>query len=599
MIVNVPLTKVSSNPWQPRQNMDPAGIEELALSIAQTVLIQAPVARHTPNSLEGDEFQLLTGHRRLEAFELMADIASSPADGHSPLLVDAVRKAIEAGRTFEEIPLDIQDLTDQQMFEQNIQEQIQRADLNPLEIAAAEQRYMKEFNKTSQQAADFFGKSASSIRGDVRLLELPAVAQEKLATGEMTVGVARQLLTIQRVSGPKEADKMAKKLASDGIDTEHIVGQSLMESEDTVEMWSSWRSDESPRAGRGLWLLGTPPKKLPNDRLLTLTKEKAAEALHKEISPNDRAQILAQLNEQIYQLHYQDGTAPARAQKMITDGAPENDIDRLAHLIDPPACSNCLFYAKVEKSHYCGFKACHARKVIAFSRAELAGLVKKMDILAYDPAEDGKGIFALDAGYGRDTYKKIFDDRTDLRLQMSYTSMQKNYSEKHDHTGSWLVRAIVVGKTASKLIDKRKKENAERNKPYDRKADDRRWKIEAENRKACEKLIDLASPIFAPAFAGLGVAPMQALLGHEGGKPNVNKLRISLAEKALSNLIEWKIKEKGPVILGKHLQGIATTWGISLPENWQELAQGLTEGLTEYEGLDGKKVIVSAETEAQ
>jgi IS5 family transposase len=117
----------------------------------------------------------------------------------------------------------------------------------------------------------------------------------------------------------------------------------------------------------------------------------------------------------------------------------------------------------------------------------------------------------------------------------------------------------------------------------------------------------VAAPIFAPAFYGMKkIEPLLALLGKDPDKKfeaasqgkKLELLRQELAEHALDNIVDHQIKKNGPLTTAKHLQGIAKTWGVKLPENWLELAQPFLEGLKEYEGLDGKTVIVSAETEA-
>lgn len=572
--VMIQIEQIVSNPYQVRQAEDPAVVAELAANIEKNTLLQPPTVRSF-GAVDHLHYQLAFGHTRLAAFRLLVS---------------------QGKQEFQQMPCFVKDLDDLQMFEMAVAENIKRRDLNPIERARAMQTYMETFKKTSAETGEFFSCDEATVRGTVRLLGLPEVAQAKVADGEMSVGVARQLLTIQRVSGQKAADEIVKKLAVDNVDTEFIVSQGLKNNVDTVEMWSSWRGDGSPQAGAGLWLLGTPPNKLPNNLLPELTKADAYKIFGWtrnedgiDGAPRAYPELLVELK-----------VFPGQAQSHITNESSQTWIEiveKTIHLIEPPACTACTYYAKVDKSHYCGFGACHQRKIIAFSKAELTKLVKKLEIPAYDPTVDGKGTFVLKNDWNnKEKFRKVFDARTDVRLQVAYTSAQKSYGGKHDYTGSSLVRAIVVGKMASKMIEKRKKDNAERNAPDDSKERERRWKIERENQKACDKLIDIASPIFAPAFAGLGIAPMQALLGHVDGKPNADKLRVFLAEKALSNLIEWRIKEKGPVVIGKHLQGIATTWGISLPANWQELVQGLTEGLTEYEGLDGKIVIVAAET---
>jgi ParB family chromosome partitioning protein len=587
----IDIALIVSNPFQVRQAEDPVAVAELSDNITRNGLLQPPTVRPwkdvglasldpkqnvpMPIRLEGYGYQLAFGHTRVAAFKYLAE---------------------QGKNAFRQIPCFVKDLDDLQMFELAVAENIKRRDLNPIERARAMQTYMETFKKTSAETGEFFNVDEATVRGSVRLLGLPEIAQEKLATGEMTVGVARRLLTIQRVSGQKATDETVKKLAVDNADTEFIVNEGLKKNIDTVEMWSSWRSEESPRAGVGLWPLGTPPNKLPNNLLPELTKSDAYKIFEWtgkkdgiDGAPLAYPELLKQLK-----------VFPGQAQSHITNEDSPSWVDlveRTIHLIEPPACTACSYYAKVDKGHYCGFAACYQRKVIAFSKAELAKLVKKLEIPAYDPEVDGKATFVLKKDWNNESrHQKLFDAKTDVRLRSSYTSAQKNYSGKHDCTDSYLVQAIVVGKTAQKLIEKRKKENAERNVATDNSERERRWKIESSNRTASDKLIHLAAPIFAAAFQSLGAAPIKALLGGGERKDKVEALRVQLAERALNTELPWKFKENGPIASGKHLQGVAKTWGIDLPKEWMDRAQELTEGLIEYEGLNGKPVVVSTET---
>jgi ParB family chromosome partitioning protein len=568
--VPVKLEWIVHNPFQVRLAEDPAAVAELAANIEKNGLLQPPTVRY-----KNAVYELAFGHTRAAAFRLLVS---------------------QGKDDYQQMPCFFKELDDLQMFELAVSENIQRRDLNPIERARAMRTYMETFKKSSAETGEFFNCDEATVRGSVRLLGLPEIAQEKLAGGEMTVGVARQLLTIQRVSGQKAADETVKKLSADNVDTEFIVNEGLKKNVDTVEMWSSWRNDESPRAGAGLWLLGTPPNKLPNNLLPELTKKDALKIFGWEgKKENDEypGAFVGMLNElKVF---------PARADAYInntTESSWIEIVERTAHLIEPPACNACSYYAKVDKGHYCGFGACHARKIIAYSKAELTKLVKKLEIPAYDPEVDGKATFTLKRDWNyQDRHRKLFDARTDVRLRISYTSAQKAYSNKHDFTDSYLVQALVIGKTAQKIIEKRKKENAERSALYDTSDRVRRWKFESTNRDASDKLVHLAAPIFATVFQSLGIAPIKALLGGGERKEKVEALRVQLAEHALSSEVQWKFKEKGPVATGKHLVGVAKTWGIDLPADWMERAQELTEGLLEYENSDGKTVVVAAKTE--
>ncbi len=600
------LDLIEPNPWQSRQSNDPAGIEELALSIARDGLMQIPVGRPIPvppPSGEGSIFQLAIGHRRLEAFRLLASIQCGLEDGNKLELIEWVHAhaAVKAGRDFNVMPLEVQDLTDQQMFEMAISENIRRKDLNPVELAAAMKRYMDEFHATSRQAGEFFGVNDATVRGTVRLLDLPATVQEKLAAGEMTVGMARKLLTVQRVAGEEAVTKVTEELSEPNADVESVINHQLKASTGGIEMWGTWRDQEAPLAGAGLWPLATSKENFPNDLLPALGETEAAKALGQEFTAELRAKLKVWLSE----LNYE----PERAQKLIADGAPENDIERLAHLVVPPACTACMFYARVDKAHYCAFATCHKRKIKAWCQAELQRLSKELAIPIYDPQEHGKETYTLKKEWNDNgKFENIFDAHTDICLQAKYNSSQSMYGSKYDFTDSYTVQAILVGKAAHKLIEQRRKANSpsEQGKKYAEES--RQRDIEWANRRRSDDFIKkVAAPIFAPAFAGMdSVEPLLALLGRDRGDKEFEKagkgkklelLRQKMAERALSNTIDFPIEKKGPLATAKYLQGVAITWEVKLPENWLELAWPFLDGLTEYEGLDGKTVVVSAETE--
>ncbi len=166
--VRVLLTDIEDNPFQVRTTYDESTLTALAASILDVGLLQVPLARRV-----GEKYQLAFGHRRKIAFEQLS------------------RSGVTA---YESMPLMVTDLSDREMFELAIAENIKRADLNPIEKATALRRYMDEFGATSVQAARLFGVPEGTVRGTVRLLKLPEDAKQKLRTGQMTQRAARKIL---------------------------------------------------------------------------------------------------------------------------------------------------------------------------------------------------------------------------------------------------------------------------------------------------------------------------------------------------------------------------------------------------------------------
>jgi ParB-like chromosome segregation protein Spo0J len=180
---NVPLDKIDPNPWQPRQKEDKEHIYKIALSIVNDGLMQIPTGREI-----GERVQLAFGHSRLAAYQVLARYeekfkANKGFDfpEEHDALIAALDAAMENGRSFQTMPVNLADLSDEQMFRQAVSENLARKDLNALEEAAAMKRYRDEFGKTSVEIGKLFGKSDSTVRGKMRLLELPEDVQQKAA----------------------------------------------------------------------------------------------------------------------------------------------------------------------------------------------------------------------------------------------------------------------------------------------------------------------------------------------------------------------------------------------------------------------------------
>src|SRR5688572_15649036 len=133
--VLIPVNLIDHNPYQPRQVEDAGAVAEIAESIKRNGLMQVPSARKA-----GSRYQLAFGHTRLAAFKLNGEDC---------------------------MPLIVRDLSDLQMFELGVAENIKRRDLNYVEQAEAMRRYMVEFGKTSVQAGEFFNVSEEVVRGTV------------------------------------------------------------------------------------------------------------------------------------------------------------------------------------------------------------------------------------------------------------------------------------------------------------------------------------------------------------------------------------------------------------------------------------------------
>ncbi len=161
----IPLDRIVANPYQPRRSMDGADLEALAASIAEHGVLQPILVTET---LEG--YQLVAGERRVRASRL-------------------------AGLT--RIPAVVRQLADQHQLELALVENIQRADLGPLEEAHAYRQLIDEFGLTQEVVAQKVGRARSTIANSVRLLDLEPAVQAALADGRISEGHARALAGLE------------------------------------------------------------------------------------------------------------------------------------------------------------------------------------------------------------------------------------------------------------------------------------------------------------------------------------------------------------------------------------------------------------------
>ena len=165
-ILRIPVDMIEPNPYQPRMSFDQEALEELTDSIRTLGLIQPITVRTIP----GNRYQIISGERRFRACRL-------------------------AGMDM--IPAYIRDTNDQGMLEMAIVENIQRENLDPIEVALSYQRLIDECNLTQEQMAFRVGKKRASVTNFLRLLKLPAKIQHDLKVGLLSVGHAKVLLGIE------------------------------------------------------------------------------------------------------------------------------------------------------------------------------------------------------------------------------------------------------------------------------------------------------------------------------------------------------------------------------------------------------------------
>lgn len=199
----LPLELVQRGKYQPRRDMDPQALEELAQSIRNHGVMQPIVVR----PVEGGRYEIIAGERRWRASQ-------------------------QAG--LERVPALVREVPDEAAIAMALIENIQREDLNPIEEAVALQRLQQEFQLTQQHVADAVGKSRVSVSNLLRLIALPEEIKTLLSHGDLEMGHARALLGLpadQQVEGAR-----------------HVVarGLTVRQTEALVRQWLS--SKEKPKA---------------------------------------------------------------------------------------------------------------------------------------------------------------------------------------------------------------------------------------------------------------------------------------------------------------------------------------------------------------
>ena len=167
-ILRIPVDLIEPNPFQPRMSFDQEALEELAESIKTLGLIQPITVRRK----EDGRYQIISGERRFRACRLSG---------------------------MDMVPAYIRDTNDQGMLEMAIVENIQRENLDPIEIAMSYQRLIDECRLTQEQMAVRVGKKRASVTNYLRLLKLPAKIQHDLKVGLLSVGHAKVLLGIENI----------------------------------------------------------------------------------------------------------------------------------------------------------------------------------------------------------------------------------------------------------------------------------------------------------------------------------------------------------------------------------------------------------------
>lgn len=190
-VIELDISKIHPNPWQPRRQFDFKSLEDLAASIKEKGLIQPITVRYRDK--DGDfEYELVTGERRLRA----ADLAG-----------------------LKTVPAIVSAYDDRSMAEVALIENLQREDLNPIEECEAYQQLINHYGLTQEQMAAKVGKSRPYIANMLRLADFPDEVKKLMVEGKLTTGQARPLLGL---SSGEEQVQLAKQIVDEGLSARHV-----------------------------------------------------------------------------------------------------------------------------------------------------------------------------------------------------------------------------------------------------------------------------------------------------------------------------------------------------------------------------------------
>ncbi|MFM7653997.1 MAG: ParB/RepB/Spo0J family partition protein [Paracoccaceae bacterium] len=233
----VPVEDISPNPNQPRRHFDPAALKELADSIRRKGIIQPLILRPTTGP---GKFEIVAGERRWRAAQL--------AQMHA-------------------VPAILRDFSDSEVLEIAIIENIQRAELNPIEEALAYRQLMDRFGHTQEKVAEALSRSRSHIANLLRLLSLPEEVQSMVANGGLSAGHARALITLPnpleialKVVGKglsvRETEDLVRKSATVGLRPKRVAARGekdadtrALESDLSAGLRMGVRIDHDPSGG--------------------------------------------------------------------------------------------------------------------------------------------------------------------------------------------------------------------------------------------------------------------------------------------------------------------------------------------------------------
>ncbi len=561
MITQIPLDLIDYNPYQPRQERDDAHVIETAISIAADGLKQPPQAR----PVDG-RYQLIFGHTRFESFCLL-DLNAQTDKGWF------TDHGLQIG-DWSTMPLDVVEADNEGVFRGAVIENTHRKDLSAIDLAKSMLIAKRDFKYSSAQIGALYNMSESTVRGLLRFLELPVDVQGQLHRGEISQVTARKLLTVKRMAtSEEEFIKIAESLKGNE-DPDAALNAAVSRLPGVFVMWEAWRKD-APLAGDHLWPLGMSPEQFPP--LKRISAKEATAALGLEIKQIKDVEV--------WIMKLSAGQTP---DEIVMNGAPRDVLEKLIHLINPPGCTACPFYARQKDNYYCAFKGCHKRKAHAWGWAEMESISEKTGIAIFDPETDGKPIGLITYSY-EPGYKKckemlevkhpmLKQRHPDFRLQIA----KSNWI--NDVTDSNLVRCVIVGESAEEIRQLEKKSKQAHQKRDEQETQKREFQQACQG--ASKRLVSAVMPPLLESSFQVGNIELMLLYLRRSesdfkwtkkttDETKRTDIRTYMANTVLNGVIDWGDLAKGPVHMVGVLRKMFADFPIVFPENFDELAAQL------------------------
>lgn len=471
------LERIHKNPFQPRRTPRSARkMIDLCVSVANIGMKQTPQGR----PFNGDEVQLSFGMGRLQAHVIINQVQYRLSNDQTPLpgefgLIDLTDEDQEQWQTlvaicsarldqdvrFSEMPVNVCQMSDREMFESAVSENEDRDGLTDIDRAQAIKTHRETFGATMDETAKLFHMARSTAANLVRMLDLPEKVQDRIGSGEISRGQVNKLLTVQRIA-PQCLESIASKVEAGQPTTQVdlIIATELGKSKNVVLMHEGYKRPPA-LGGDGLWPLETYTPARFNHA-------KAADVLRvypgykdvlQDIDPDKKpAQYLQEMidwcvdfwGDETIEGSERTPEYVAELWRVDTDFA-----SLIMSLVNPLPCGCCHLHAVINGAHYCTNKLCHNWKLENWPHDQMIDFCQESGIAIHQESDgefsactkDNFPLFGLKSNgkYGDivDPFVAWIENKNqDLRL----VPCEKT-SSNNRHTGSLFFQVAITGQT--------------------------------------------------------------------------------------------------------------------------------------------------------